>query len=310
MSSSPVSSAPQHRSAVRRLGLALGLALGLLSGLAACGGRAAAPGAVLAVDDFGDTVRVAAPAARMVSLNPVVTELLVAMGARGKLVGRTHWDAVAAEVPDVGDGIQPNVEAILATRPDLVLLYESPANRSAAQRFRATGIMTATFRTDRVADLVRIAPVLGAAVGDRAAAERVAAAVRATIDSVAALPRPVRPVRAFWHIWDAPLITIGRGSYLTELLDAAGGRSLFDDLEAASPQVTLEEVVRRDPDVILAGPSGADRIRRSPAWAAVRAVREGRVLVVDTALVGRPGVRMGEAAAHLRRLLDGVEPRG
>ena len=306
MSSTLVSSAPRLRSAVQ----CVGLTLGVLAGLLACGGRTAEPGAVLAVDDFGDTVRVAAPATRVVSLNPVVTELFVAMGARGRLVGRTHWDAMAAEVPDVGDGIQPNVEAILATRPDLVLLYESSANRSAAERFRAAGIMTATFRTDRVADLARIAPVLGAAVGDRAAAERVATAVRATIDSVAALPRPARPVRAFWHIWDAPLITIGRGSYLTELLDAAGGRALFDDLDSASPQVTLEEVVRRDPDVILAGPTGAERIRRSPAWAAVRAVREGRVLVVDTALVGRPGVRMGEAAAHLRRLLDGVGPRG
>ncbi|MEK0430330.1 MAG: hypothetical protein RL139_134 [Gemmatimonadota bacterium] len=272
----------------------------------ACTSTASDQGTPLVVDDFGDTVRLAAPATRIVSLNPVTTEVLIAIGARERLVGRTHWDLGAAEVPDVGDGMQPNVEAILAQRPDLVVLYESPANRGAVERLRAAGITTIAFRTDRVADLARVAPVLGAAVGDRPAGITVAAAVRATIDSVAALPRRERPVRAFWHIWDAPLLTIGRGSYLTELLEAAGGRSLFDDLAAPSPQVTLEEIVRRDPDVILAGPAGAEAIRRHPGWAAVRAVREGRVLVVDTALVGRPGVRMGEAAAHLRRLLDDV----
>jgi len=280
------------------------LAIGALA--AACRSTASNQGPPLVVDDFGDTVRLAAPATRIVSLNPVTTELLIAIGARGRLVGRTHWDLGAAEVTDVGDGMQPNVEAILARRPDLVVLYESPANRGAAERLRAAGITTIAFRTDRVADLARVAPVLGEAVGDRPAGITVAAAVRATIDSVAALPRRERPVRAFWHIWEAPLLTIGRGSYLTELLEAAGGRSLFDDLAAPSPQVTLEEIVRRDPDVILAGPAGAEAIRRHPGWTAVRAVREGRVLVVDTALVGRPGVRMGEAAAHLRRLLDNV----
>ena len=85
---------------------------------------------------------------------------------------------------------------------------------------------------------------------------------------------------------------------------------LFDTSVAKTIGKGMIDIAIVNPDVILAGPSGADRIRRSPAWAAVRAVREGRVLVVDTALVGRPGVRMGEAAAHLRRLLDGVEPRG
>jgi iron complex transport system substrate-binding protein len=99
------------------------------------------------------------------------------------------------------------------------------------------------------------------------------------------------------------VITIGAGSYLDELVEAAGGRSIFHELDTASPQVALEEVVRRDPTFVLAGPTGAERLRTSPAWQAVRAVREGRILVVDTALVAKPGVRMGEAAVHLRALL-------
>ena len=134
--------------------------------------------------------------------------------------------------------------------------------------------------------------------------------VRATLDSIRALPTPGEPRAVFWHVWDAPLMTIGAGSYLSELLDVAGARDAFGDLAAPSPQVSLEEVARRDPWAVLAGPSGAAVIRGDRRWQAVRAVREGRVLVVDTMIVGRPGVRMGEAAAHLRALIYGDPPQG
>lgn len=283
------------------------LILSLIAILAACGRapeRAAGP---VALDDFGDTVRVGAPARRVVSLNPVTTELVFALGAGERLVGRTHWDLypeAAKAVPDVGDGMMPNVEAVLGQRPDLVLLYASESNRAAAAQLRRAGVATLAYRTDRIADLARVTPVIAAALG-RADAGRVAVdTVTAALDSLRALPAPAPRLRAFWHVWDSPLLTIGRGSYLSELLEIAGGESLFADLDAPSPQVTLEEVARRDPDVILAGPNGAATLRAHPGWAAVRAVREGRVLVLDTSVVGRPGVRMGEAARHLRALLQ------
>lgn len=288
------------------------LFVGWLCVAAACTRAERAPGAgAVVVDDFGDSLRLAAPARRVVSLNPVMTEFLLAIGARDRLVGRTHWDlGPAADIPDVGDGMQPNVEAILAQRPDLVLLYQSESNRPAARRLRSAGVMTLTLRTDRVADLARVAPIVGAAVGLEPAARAASDSVAATIAAVAASSAPTQRPTLFWHIWDAPVITIGAGSYLDELVEAAGGRSIFHDLPAASPQVALEEIVRRDPMYVLAGPARAERIRTSAAWQAVRAVREGRILVVDTALVGKPGVRMGEAAVHLRALLAaGVSAR-
>jgi len=281
----------------------------------ACGGSAAsdAPAGRLAlgVDDFGDTIRLATPAARVVSLNPVTTELLFALGVGDRLVGRTHWDlypAAAQQVTDIGDGMDPNVEAVLGQRPDLVLLYASESNRSAVAQLRAAGVATIAYRTDRIADLSRIVPVIAKALGAEAQGTLVADSVVASIARVRAEQADSAPrVTAFWHIWTNPLLTIGRTSYLSELLDAAGGANIFADIDAPSPQVTLEEIARRDPDVLLAGPVNAERIRNDPRWAAVRAVREGRVLVVDTTVVGRPGVRMGEAARSLRALLH---PKG
>lgn len=276
--------------------------------LAACAGSdRPATGSAL-VDDFGDTLRLAAPAQRVVSLNPVTTELLFALDAGDRLVGRTTWDlapAAARDVPDMGPGMGPNVEAVMGQRPDLVLLYASPSNRRAAELLRGAGIATLTYRTDRIADLPRAIGPIAAALGVDSLGQLVADSVQRSVDAVRALPRAAKAPRVFWHIWDAPLMTIGGGSYLSELLDVAGAENVFGDLDAPSPQVSLEEVASRHPDLILAGPNNAARIRNSPAWQAVAAVREGRIVVIDTTIVGRPGVRMGEAARFLReRVVD------
>jgi ABC-type Fe3+-hydroxamate transport system substrate-binding protein len=280
----------------------------LFAGLVACGGergQSVADGGVV-IDDFGNTLRLAAPARRVVSLNPVTTELLFALDVGDRLVGRTSWDLfpeAARAVPDLGAGMGPNVEAIVGQRPDLVLLYASEMNRVAVQQLRAAGIATLTHRTDRIADLPRVIPVIAAALGAEAMGQVVADSVQASVEDVRALPRPAEPLRAYWHVWDAPILTIGGGSYLSELLDVAGAANVFGDLSAPSPQVSLEEIARRNPDVILAGPNNARKIRASASWRVVPAVRAGRVIAIDTTIVGRPGVRMGEAARFLRRVL-------
>lgn len=257
------------------------------------------------VDDF----RHEAPrgdARRIVSLNPATTELLVALGAANRLVGRTSWDLYTPAVRrarDLGNGIRPNVEAVLETRPDLVILYGSEDNVMAARRFRDAGVATLSLKLDRIGQLERAALLVGASVGQEDRARVVVDSVMRTLDSVrAAVAGKPRP-RAFWHVWDAPIITIGRGSFLHELLEIAGGENVYADISSPSPRVELEDIARRDPAVMLAGPVGARRIREEQRWRAVRAVRNGRVLVVDTNLVARPSVRLGEAAVSLARLL-------
>lgn len=274
----------------------------------ACARERVAPPPTVVVDDFGDSVRLDSAARRIVSLNPVTTELLFALGAGDRLVGRTRWDqfpSAAREVPDLGDGMGPNVEAVLGQRPDLVVLYATPANRAAAAQLRRAGVMTVSIRTDRIADFARVTTILARLVGDSATGALVVDTVMASLAEVRARADTTGAPVAFWHVWEAPLLTIGGGSFLGELLLTAGIRNAFGDAAAPSPQVSLEEVARRDPDVILAGPLAARRLRSRPNWAALRAVREGRVLVPDTMLVGRPGVRMGEAARHLRALIVG-----
>ena len=263
--------------------------------------------AVTGVDDFGDTLRLAARPARIVSLNPVITEALFAIGAGARVTGRTHWDTypeAARAVPDLGNGMQPNVEAVLATKPDLVVLYASNGNRAAAAAFRRAGVPTLALHTDVRADLWKALEWLGRVTGDSAQARATIDSVKASLDAVEKAARTDAPPTVFWNVWDQPVITIGGGSYLDELVRTAGARNVFGDIAQPSPQVTLESVAQRNPDFILAGPNSAARLRTDARWRSVAAVRNGRVLVVDTTLVGRPGVRMGEAARHLQVLID------
>jgi len=257
-------------------------------------------------DDFGDAVRIGEPPQRIVSLNPATTEILFALGAGSRLVGRSNfdlWPDSARLVPGLGNGIQPNVEAVLGTHPDLVLLYASQDNRPAAARLRAAGVNTLAVKNDHISDFRRTVEVLGAILRDSARARIVIDSVFRTLDRVRASTAGLTRPTVFWHIWDAPLITIGAGSFMNELVDIAGGTNVYADIEAPSKTISLEDVAKRNPQFVLAGPIGADKIAGDPRWRIVRAVRDKKVLVVDTVVVARPSVRLGEAALSLANLL-------
>jgi iron complex transport system substrate-binding protein len=262
--------------------------------------------AVSAIDDFGDTIRLASQPTRIVSLNPTTTEILFAIGAGSRLVGRSEYDAwpdSARFIPALGAGIRPNVEAVLAVRPDLVLLYGSEDNRPAAKRLRDAGIVTAAFKVDSIAEFERLTRLLGRMVGDSARGALVADTVRRTLDSVRALTSRLRRVTVVIPAWNEPLLVIGGGSFMTELVNIAGGRNVYDSIAAPSPTVTFEDILRRNPEFVLVGPESAERLRAMAKWRTLPAVRAGRMLVFDTARVLRPATRLGEGALSIARLL-------
>lgn len=283
------------------------LALAMLT--AACAGEQAgrASGSVgYGPDDFGDTIRLSAAPQRIVSLNPTTTEILFALGAGARLVGRSSydsWPAAARGVADVGPGIKPNVEAIIARRPDLVLLYASSDNQPAAQRLRAAGIATAAFKVDSIAEFDRLARLLGRMVGDSARGALVADTVMRTLDSVRTLTKELIRVTVVMPAWHEPLLVIGGGSFISELIEIAGGRNVYADVNSPSPSVSFEDILKRSPDVVLVGPESGERIKAQTKWRALPAVRNNRLLVIDTATVLRPATRLGEGALSLAKLL-------
>lgn len=257
-------------------------------------------------DDFGDSIPVGRTFRRIVSLNPTTTEALFAIGAGDRVIGRSHWDqwpAEAQRLPDLGPGIRPNIEVVLGARPDLVLLYASADNRVVAERLRAAGVATYAAKVDAIESFRALVHTLGQLVGEPARARAVVDSVDAELAAVRERTRALPHPSVLLPTWDAPLIVIGGGSHMSELVEIAGGRNVYADRPEPSPQVAFEDVVRRDPDVILTGPEGRERILASPRWRTLRAVREGRVFAYDTMVVGRPSVTLGKAAHNLASLL-------
>ena len=267
--------------------------------------RAPSQAGVVVTDDAGRRVRLAAPAQRVVSLLPSFTELLFAIGAGDRLVGRTTWCDYPPEalgVPSVGDGMPPNVEAVAARHPDLVVLYRSGPNVTAAEQLERLGIRAVLFDLNRLEDLGPAARRLGVLTGRRSPADSLAR----VMDSLASRPPAASPHSLVFIVWDNPPIVIGAGSYLDRLASLAGARNVFHDIGAPSAQVSIETIAARDPDfvAVLSDSVAPPRYAARPEWRAVRAVRAERFLFLPGQLFGRPGPRVAEAVRELRRRLD------
>lgn len=257
-------------------------------------------------DDFGTAIETARTPQRIVSLNPTTTEILVALGAKPRMVGRSQYDTFpdsVTSVPSLGIALRPSVEAVLAVHPDLVILYASEDNRPAYDRLRGAGITTLAFKIDSIAQFDRDTRLLGRLTGDSLAANTLVDTVRATLARVRAATASLPHPSVFYPTWDKPIIAIGGGSFLSELLDIAGATNIYARVHAPSVTVTIEDVVQRDPDIVITGKNRAEQLRASPMWRAVSAVRGGNVMVIDEDLVTRPSVQLGAAAVALARLI-------
>ncbi|MGH7522441.1 MAG: ABC transporter substrate-binding protein [Gemmatimonadales bacterium] len=245
------------------------------------------------------------PSQRIVSLLPSFTEILFDIGAGDRVVGRTTWcdyPPAALAIPSVGDGMPPNIEAVAARKPDLVVLYNSGPNVTAAQQLERIGIRTVLLGMNRLEDLGPATRTLGRLTGRQESAESLA--IR--FDSLVARPRPPSTASLAFVVWDNPPIIIGRGSYLDQLAALAGARNVFDDVAAPSGQVSLETIAARNPEwiAVLSDSAVVPSFARRREWRSVTAVRDGHFLMLPGSLFGRPGPRSGQAVRELRALLQ------
>jgi iron complex transport system substrate-binding protein len=268
-------------------------------------------GTVVVVDDAGDSVAVRVPAARVVSLIPASTELLFAIGAGRAVVGRTEWcnyPSEAAAVPNLGAGINPNVEAVIAARPDLVVLYNSAQHAVVATRLRELAIPTIRINTDALADVPRIGKMLGRLTGHEREADSMSAVFDTALASATRESRAERRLTVLLLVWEQPPMTIGRGSFLSELVERAGGENLFADVKTSSAPVSIEAVSARNPDLILTTAAGPASFATRPEWRVVEAVRDRRFLSVSGSEYDRPGPRSPQAIRALAARLRASSP--
>ena len=278
----------------------------------ACG----APGTAGGGDAPRRDVAARAEPRRIVSLIPTATEILFDLGAGDRLVGRTRWGVhppAARRIPDVGDGIRPSLEAVLARDPDLVILYDGETNRESRERLRRHGVPTLALRHDTLEDLrrniVRLGELVGCTEGGSALAGRIARELAAVSRATEGRPR----VRVYYDAWADPPMTIGGGSFIDSLLTIAGGANVFGDLETAAPRVSLEAIIHRNPERILVSVA-PEALHRRPnvatrhGWERIPAVAAGRISTLDRDVVSRLGPRVAEAAWSIAEALHGELP--
>jgi ABC-type Fe3+-hydroxamate transport system substrate-binding protein len=302
---------------MQQLGRQLALILTAASLLASCAKDApdndSRPGDTLQPivlrDATGRMVTLARPASRVVSLAPNLTEILFAVGAGDAVVGRTehcNYPADANRIAVVSDLITPNYERIVALKPDLVLMTFVGNSSAAYDKLVELGLEPVVLAAADLDGTLGAIDTVGRLVGRDEAAASVIASIRATIDSVRALVRGRPRVSTFIVLDRAPLMTVS-GGFVNEALEVAGGANIAAGDPVAYPRYSREEVLRRNPDVIIVpGDSSVatdNLVESFPEWRNLDAVRSGRVRSISADLLFRPGPRVGDAILMLFDLL-------
>jgi iron complex transport system substrate-binding protein len=262
-------------------------------------------------DDVGRQVRLSAPAQRIASLIPARTDALLALGAADRLIARTRWDTDPriASVPSVDNALTPSIEWLVSRQPDLVIAWPDVQSRSTVERLVQLGIPVYSSRVETLADVDRAITHLGIMLGIEARADSLRSALRAALDSVRARVAGRSPRTVAYLIGIQPPMAAGPGTFIDELITIAGGRNAFGDAASKWPMVSLEELLKRAPDVLVisAGeedaPGLSDRLSERAGWRGLAAVREGRTHAVDAGRYNRPGPAVVLAVRELAALL-------
>lgn len=270
-------------------------------------------------DASGTRIEMPGKAKRIVSLSPALTEILYAAGAGSSVVGVTTYCTYPAEAKTkakIGGYSAKSVsmESIIALAPDLVV-GELRMHGALAGQLAKTGLVTAVFRLASFEDIYAALGKFGEIAGDRDSASRTVDTMKRRIDALSAktalIPRNERP-SVFWEVWDDPLMSAGPATFTSMIIELAGGRNVFSDAKQDWPIVSFEEIVKRNPSVIMSADTHGDkvtpeRLASRPGWASLSAVKGKRVLLLDGDTSSRPTPRLLDAAELIAKYLDSVK---
>lgn len=275
-----------------------------ISAFLGCSSLSAQAGEI--TDDRGMKVNLARTPQRIVSLLPSLTETVCALGQCQRLVGvdrYSNFPESVTRLPQVGGGLDPNIEAIVALKPDLVLVASS--SRS-ADRLRTLGLVVVSLEPKTHADVKRVIQTLGILL-DAPNAEKVWKDIDASLDAAAKSLSPKgRGLRVYFEVSQAPHAA-GEASFIGETLSRLGAKNIVPSQLGPFPQLNPEFIVRADPDVIMVGDRNYVGMDKRPGWAAMRAMKEKRVCIFASTMsddLVRPGPRMAEGARAMAKCLE------
>ncbi|HKA39661.1 MAG TPA: cobalamin-binding protein, partial [Burkholderiales bacterium] len=248
-------------------------------------------------DDRGALVTVNRPVQRVVALAPHLTELAYAAGAGEKLVGvarHSDYPAAATRLPQVGDAVRVDAEAILALKPDLVLAWRSGNPPAALRRLEQIGLPVLATEPARLSDIPRLLRAIGTLAGTGGHAQMAATDFEGEIQSLRERYAKAPRLRVFYVIWHKPLLTVSGAHLISEILSLCGGDNVFADLAQLTPNITLEALIAAKPEAILGGASAGGERGFAEQWraSAVPPLRDLPAYYINPDLIQRPTPRI------------------
>ena len=239
-------------------------------------------------DAAGRNVAVPDHVHRVISLAPNLTDTIYALGAQGDLVGITDYTEypaqAAREKPSVGKMVNPSIERIIALHPDMVLALPDFNGAETIAGLERLGIPVFLFATGDISNIYRTIESVGRVMGRQREATALIAGLRSREARVRAQSETQPKPSVVLVLAIDPLITAGRNAFITQMITAAGARSVTDDIKQDWLQMSIEAILPRKPDYILLmkdGPVTLKDMQRSPGWTSLPAVQKGRVIILD-----------------------------
>ena len=270
---------------------------------------------ITVTDGASRSVTIKARPQRLVSLSPAITELLFAVGAGDQVVGVTTYcnyppEATSREKIGGYSAKTISIEKIVSLKPDLVVA-ESGIHADVIKALEPLGVTVLAVKATSLTDAYANLELLGKLTGHTDTAATVVANMKATIksvtDKVATIPQDKR-VTVFWEIWDEPLMSAGPSSFPGQIIELAGGKNIFADVNKDYPTVSAEDIIKRNPAVIMGPDTHADKLTNDlitsrPGWESVDAVVKGRIYLINGDTSSRPGPRLALALQDTAKAL-------
>jgi iron complex transport system substrate-binding protein len=242
---------------------------------------------IIYTDGIGRRVDIPRHPLRIISLAPNITETLYLLGAQDRLIGNTtecNWPEAAKHIPKIGDLLNPNYEVILAAKPDLIIASTAGNDQSAVMKLTKLGLPVYVAAPRSVAGILKSVEDIGRITDCAAQGLQLVAQMKDRLEKVKSRIADIPPVHAFFITWFDPLLAPGKNTFENDVLHLAGVISITADIPQYYPRYSLEQVLIKNPDVILSVEHEGDPLpdfRKTPGWKDLRAVKNGRIYIVS-----------------------------
>jgi len=265
---------------------------------------------IATIDDAGMELTLSAPAQRIISLSPHITEILFMLGAGSRVVGtmaQSNYPDEARQIQRIGDHNGLDIETIVALKPDLIISWPSGNLPRQLQTLGRLGLPLFASDPQRLDDIPRTLQNLGRLTGSDDRAMELVREYQQRLQVLRDRYSNKPTVSVFLQIWPQPLMTVNDQQLLGDVIHLCGGRNVFGDLATLAPRVNTEAVLQANPDVIISTAEGGDdplSLRDWHRWPALKATRDGHLYGIDPAIISRPTPRILDGAVQMCRLLD------